>query len=45
MKNVIAAVKKSRENKKLVTIKNIDKTVMAEVAKVFNAIDLDNKYS
>ncbi len=40
IKNVIVVVKKSRENKKLLVMKNIDKTAIAEVTKVLSTIDL-----
>ena len=45
MKNVIAVAEKGRKNKKLLAIENADKTAMAEVTKVSNAIDLGNKNS
>ena len=45
MKDVIAVAERGRENKKLLTMGNVDKTAMAEVAKVSSAIDLGNKHS
>ena len=45
MKHMIAVVEKSKENKELLAIKNVDKTIMVEVAKISNAINLDNKHS
>lgn len=45
IKNVILAAEKGRENRKLLAIKNIDKTAIAEFAKVSNIINLSNKYS
>lgn len=46
MKNIIAAAKKSKKNKKQLAIKNLlDKTTKAEVAKVLSIIDLNNKYN
>ena len=38
-------VKKSRENGGLLAMENIDKTAMAEVAKISSAINLGNKYN
>ena len=45
MIDVIPAAEKSRENRRLLAIQNIDKTTIVEVAKVLNAINLSNKYS
>ena len=45
MKNVIAAAEKDRENRKLLAIKNVNKTVMAEATKVLSTINRGNKYS
>lgn len=45
MKNIIAAAEKDRKNEGLLAMENANKTAMAEVAKVFSAIDLGNKYS
>ena len=45
MKKVIAMAEKDRENKELLTIKNVDKTAMAKFAKVLSAIDLRSKHS
>lgn len=45
MKNVIVTAKKGRENGRPLAIENVDKTAMAEVAKVSSAINLGNKYS
>ena len=45
MKNVIAVVEKDRENKELLAMENVDKTTIAEVVKVLNAIDLKNKHN
>ena len=43
MKDVIVAAEKSKKNKGLLAMKNIDKTAIAKVAKVLNIIDLSNK--
>ena len=45
IKDVIAMAKRDGENKKLLAMENVDKTAMAEVAKVLSAIDLGNKHS
>ncbi len=45
IKNVIAVVKKSEENKVLLTMENVDKTTMTEVAKVSSTIDLESGHS
>ena len=45
MKDMIAMAEKGGDNKKLLAIKNADKTAMAEVAKVLSAIDLKSKHS
>lgn len=37
--------KKNKENKKLLALKNADKTAIVEVAKVLNSIDLSNEHS
>lgn len=42
---MIPKAKKSRENKELLAIKNIDKTVIVEDLKILSAIDLINKHS
>ncbi len=42
MKNMIAVAEKGKE---LLAIENIEKTVIAEVAKVSSAIDLGSKHS
>ena len=44
-KNVIIVTKKGRENRRPMVIENTNKTAKAKVAKVLNAIDLDNKYN
>ncbi len=45
IKDVIAVAEKGRENKELLAMENVDKTAMAEVAKVLSAIDLGSKHS
>ena len=45
IKDVITVAERSRENKELLTMENTDKTAMAEVAKVSDAIDLGSKDS
>ena len=45
IKDVIAVAERGRENGELLVIKNMDKTVIAEVAKVSSAIKLGHKYS
>lgn len=45
MKDMIVVAERSRENKELLAIQNIDKIVIAEVVKVLSAIDLESKYS
>ena len=45
MKDIIALIEKSGENKELSIIENADKTVMVEVAKVSSAINLESKYN
>ncbi len=42
MKDIIAVAERNRE---LLAMENVDKTVIAEVAKVSSAIDLGNKHS
>lgn len=42
MKDVIVIAERSRENKELLAIENMDKTIIVEIAKVSNAIDLDS---
>lgn len=42
---MIKVAEKGRKNKELLTIENVDKTTMAEVAKVSNAINLGSKHS
>lgn len=39
MKDLIAVVKMHRENKRLLAMKNTDKTVITEIAKVSSVID------
>lgn len=36
--------KRSKDNKKLLAIENIDKTAVAKIAKVLNVIDFDKKH-
>ena len=43
MKDMITTAEKDRENRELLVIKTTDKTAMAEVTKISNTIDLDNK--
>ena len=45
MKDMIAIAKKGRENGRPLAMENVDKTAMAEVAKVSTTVDLSNKYS
>ena len=45
MKNIIAVADRGEENKELLAIENINKTAIAKVAKVSNAINLRSKYS
>ena len=45
IKDVIAIIEKSRENKELLAIENANKTAIAEVTKVSSAIDFKNKHS
>ena len=45
MKNVIVIAERGGENKKLLTMENAIKTILAEISKVSNAIDLRSKYS
>lgn len=45
MNDFMTIAKRDRENKKLFTMKNADKTTMAEVAKVSCVIDLKSKHS
>ena len=42
---MIVVVEKNRENKKLLVIENVDKTVIPKVAKVLSVINLENKRS
>ena len=44
MKVMIVVAKKDGKNKELLAMENIDKTTIAEVAKVSNAIDLESKH-
>ncbi len=44
MKDMIVVAEKGGENKELLAIENVDKTAMAEVAKVSSAIDLRSKH-
>lgn len=44
MKDMITAIKGDKKNKELLVIKNVNKTVMIEVAKVSSTIDFSNKY-
>ena len=45
MKDLIAVAKKGGENKNLLAMENVNKTAMAEVAKVSSAIKLGSKHS
>lgn len=45
IEDIIIVAKKYRENERLLTIKNITKIVMSEVAKVLSANDLGSKYN
>ena len=45
MKDVIVVAEKGRKNRKLLAMKNADKTALTKVAKVLIAIDLGNKYN
>ncbi len=45
MNDVIAVAERGGENKELLAMENIDKTVMAKVAKVSNVINLRSKHS
>lgn len=45
MKNVILLAKKGKNNEKLLPIKNVKKTAIAEVAEVLNTINLNSKHS
>lgn len=42
MKNVIVTIEKSRKNGESLVIKIKNKTVIAEVVKIFSVIDLSN---
>ena len=45
MTNIIAVAERGRENKKLLAMENVNKTTIAEVAKMSNAINLGRKYN
>lgn len=45
MKDMIAMVEKCRKNKKFLVMKNKNKTVIAEIAKVLSTIILNSIYS
>lgn len=45
IKDIIIFTKKSRNNKRLLAIKNKDKTLMVKVIKFISTINLDNKYN
>lgn len=45
IKNVIIAAEKGRKNRRLLAMKNIDKTIIVEFVKVSSIINLSNKYS
>lgn len=45
MKDLIVLLEKDRDNKELLAIKNVNKIAIAEVAKVSNTINLDDKYN
>ena len=45
MKDIIVVAKRSRKNKELLAIKNVNKTTMAEVAKILNVSDFRSKHS
>ena len=45
MKDVIVIAEKSWKNKKLMTMKNADKIVMADIVKMWNIIDLGSKHN
>ena len=45
MKGIITVIEKIGENKNLLIIENIDKTIMIKFAKVSNVIDLGNKHN
>ncbi len=45
MKNVIVVTEKSGENKKLLVMENINKTIIAEVAIILNTINLESRHS
>lgn len=42
---MIILAKKNRNNKKLLIIENINKTVIAKIIKILNTINLNNKRS
>lgn len=44
MKDIIILAETSKDNKEQLAIENINKTVIAKVAKMFNAINFDGKY-
>ena len=44
IKDMIAAAKRGRKNGEPLAMENVDKTVMGELAKVSNTIDLGNQY-
>lgn len=45
IKDVIILAKKSRNNEKPLVIENVNKTIIAEIAKVLGVIHFNNKYS
>lgn len=45
MNDVITIAEKSKKNRGLLVIENMDKTVIAEVVIMLNTIDLDNKFN
>lgn len=45
IKDVIILAQKSRDNEEPLVMKNLGKTVIAEVAKMLSAIYLNNKYN
>ena len=44
MKDIIIVAEKGKKNRKLLAMKNVDKTTMAKIAKVSSAMDLGSKY-
>ena len=45
IKDLIVAAERNGKNKELLTKKNVDKTIIAEIAKVLSAINFENKHS